>query len=79
MTEKVRDGEDVLIPLTEQSSDSWALHLKSSSVILTFDRVTQQESGGLHLWSDVGGTVFVAEKDTRIGDKILEKLIELAE
>ena len=77
--EKVRDGEDVLIPLTEESDDDWSIHISNSSYIVTFSKVTRMDSGGLHCWSDGSVRMFVAEDDGFVPEGIREKLIGIAE
>lgn len=71
-------GEDALIPLTEDSSDDWSLHIRNSAFIINFSRVTMQEGGGIHLWSNDRYIMFVAEDDDMVPVPIQEKLREIA-
>jgi len=78
--EKLRSGRDVLIPLTDESSDDWSLHIRNSSFIITFSKVTRMNSGGLHCWSDGDVRLFVSEdEDSFVPEDIQDKLIEIAE
>ena len=74
----VEAGRDSLVPLTEQSDNDWSLHIRNSSFIVTFSRVSKQEGGGLHCWSDGRVVLFVAEDDDFVPNPIQDKLRALA-